>query len=331
MAKMSKMTEFTLSAMTQAAKSLPERIQVSMIPSDPGFYKGLLDHMSDGVYFVDRNRRILYWNEGACRLTGYKAEEIIGLLCHDEILCHLDYQGNRLCHEGCPLLACLQDGSPREAKVFLRHKLGRRVPVSVRVQPIRDANGSITGAIEIFSDDTAQNDARRRTEAMRRMAFLDHLTQLPNRRFMEMALQTTFREFQTHKDPFGILVIDFDQFKKVNDSYGHLCGDRVLQQAARTLASSLRPADAVGRWGGDEFLAIVRGVTMEALQGLADRCTAIVSRTAIPVGDGRRVSLAISVGATMAQPDETAEELVHRADQLMYQKKMQRRGLTPAE
>jgi diguanylate cyclase (GGDEF)-like protein len=225
----------------------------------------------------------------------------------------------------------MEDGSPREAKVYLRHKLGRRVPVSVRVQPIRDANGSITGALEIFSDDTAQNDARRRTEAMRRMAFLDHLTQLPNRRFMEMALQTTLNEFQTHNDPFGILVIDFDQFKKVNDSFGHLCGDRVLQQAARTLASSLRPADAVGRWGGDEFLAIVRGVTIEALQGLADRCTAIVSRTAIPVGDGRRVSVAISIGASMAQPGETAEELVHRADQLMYQKKIQRRCLTPAK
>jgi PleD family two-component response regulator len=67
------------------------------------------------------------------------------------------------------------------------------------------------------------------------------------------------------------------------------------------------------------------------LQGLADRCTAIVSRTAIPVGAGRRVSVAISIGASMAQPHETIEELVHRADQLMYQKKMQRRGLTPAE
>jgi diguanylate cyclase (GGDEF)-like protein/PAS domain S-box-containing protein len=325
------MTEVTISIMLQAPESLRKRIQFPMIPSDPGFYKDLLDHMNDGVYFVDRDRRILYWNEGAYRLTGYSAEEIIGRLCHDEMLCHLDYDGNRLCHQACPLSDCMEDGTPREAKVFLRHKLGRRVPVSVRVQPIRDADGSIAGAIEIFSDDTAQNDARRRTEAMRRMAFLDHLTQLPNRRFMEMALQTTFTEYQTHQDPFGILVIDFDQFKKVNDSYGHLAGDRVLQQAARTLASSLRPADAVGRWGGDEFIAIVRGVSLSALQALADRCTAIMAGTAIPVGDGRRVSLAISVGATMAKPDETSEDLVHRADQLMYQRKMQRRGLATAE
>ena len=297
-----------------------------MIPSDPSFYKELLDQMSDGVYFVDRNRKILYWNEGAYRLTGYKAEEIIGRQCQDEILCHVDYKGNRLCNEACPLSTCIDQGAPHEAKVYLKHKMGRRVPVSVRVQPIRDAAGSVTGAIEIFSDDTAQNEARRRTEAMRRMAFLDHLTQLPNRRFMEMALKTTLSEFQSHKDPFGILVIDFDQFKKVNDSFGHLSGDRVLQQAARTLSASLRPADAVGRWGGDEFIAIVRGVTLESLRSLADRCTGTMARTEIPLGDGRRVSLAISIGAAMAQLGETAEALVHRADQLMYQEKKAKEG-----
>ena len=213
----------------------------------------------------------------------------------------------------------------------MRHKLGRRVPVSVRVQPIRDADGTITGAIEIFSDDSAQNEVRRKTEAMRRMAFLDHLTQLPNRRFMEMALQTNLSEFQAHKNPFGILVIDFDGFKKVNDSFGHTCGDRVLQEAARALASALRPADVVGRWGGDEFIAIVRSVTAESLQRSAERCASIVARTSLPVGDGRRVSLAISVGAAMAQSDETVEDLVRRADQLMYRQKMRGRGMATAD
>lgn len=296
-----------------------------MIPTDPGFYKDLLDHMSDGVYFVDRDRRILYWNEGAFRLTGYKAEELIGHKCYDEILSHIDYDGNRLCHGDCPLSACMTDGNPREANVYLRHKLGRRVPVSVRVQPIRGEDGSIVGAIEIFSDDSAQNESRRRTEVMRRMAFLDHLTQLPNRRFLEMTLQTALQEYHLHNDPFGVLVIDFDHFKKINDSLGHACGDRVLKEAARTIATSLRPADIVGRWGGDEFVAIVHGVTLETLVRLADRCTAIVAHTAIPAGHDRRVTVAVSIGAAVVQPGETAEHLVQRADQLMYLKKGRRR------
>jgi len=157
--------------------------------------------MSDGVYFVDRERRILYWSEGAYRLTGYKAEELLGKFCQDDILCHVDYAGKRLCQEDCPLAASISDGGLHEANVFLRHKQGRRVPVTVRVQPLEGADGSIIGAIEIFSDDSAQTEERRRTEAMNRLAFLDHLTQLPNRRFMEMSLHTALTEFQVHHDP----------------------------------------------------------------------------------------------------------------------------------
>jgi PAS domain S-box-containing protein len=168
----------------------PGELKKTMTPNDPEFYKELLDHLCDGVYFVDRERRILYWNEGAYRLTGYKSEELLGRCCQDDILCHVDLAGHRLCKEGCPLTATIAEGDPHEANVFLRHKQGRRVPVLVRVQPIRDADGAVIGAIEIFSDDSAQHDVRRKADALNRLAFLDHLTQLPNRRYMEMLANT---------------------------------------------------------------------------------------------------------------------------------------------
>lgn len=121
------------------------------------------------MYFVDRNRKILYWNEGACRLSGYSAQELVGRSCQDDILCHVDYEGKRLCQDGCPLSASIEDGGSHEADVFLRHKQGRRVPVNVRVQPLRGADESIVGAIEIFSDNSAQTEATRRTEAMKQI------------------------------------------------------------------------------------------------------------------------------------------------------------------
>src|SRR5215469_2969612 len=71
-----------------------------MIPTDPDFCRELLDKMCDGVYFVDRDRRILYWNEGARRLTGFGAEEIVGQRCQDDILCHMDYDSNLQCRDG---------------------------------------------------------------------------------------------------------------------------------------------------------------------------------------------------------------------------------------
>ncbi len=300
-------------------------------PSDPGFYKELLDHMSDGVYFVDRERRILYWNEGAYRLTGYTAEELLGRSCQDDILCHVDPAGRHLCKGECPLAASIADGGMHQASVFLRHKEGRRVPVMVRVQPLRDAGGAIVGAIEIFSDDSAQHEARRKTDAMNRLAFLDHMTQLPNRRFMEMSAQTALSEYGVHKDPFGVLLIDLDELKEINDAFGHSCGDRALRQVAQTLTGSLRPTDTVGRWGGDEFLAIVRNVNAEVLKCLAQRCAAMAAETSIPSNDERRISLSISVGGALADPGDTAERLIQRADKLMYQSKVNGRGRASTE
>lgn len=297
-----------------------------LIPFDPGFYKELLDQMSDGVYFVDRNRQILYWNEGAFRLTGYTSDELVGRFCQDDVLCHVDYEGTSLCHEQCPLSKCISDGGARQASVFLRHKQGRRVPVAVRVQPIRDADGSVVGAVEIFSDDTARNEAQRKIDVMRRMAFLDHLTQLPNRRYMESALETALTEFKFQDDPFGLLLADIDDFKKVNDTLGHVCGDHALEEVARTIVAALRPVDIVGRWGGDEFLAIVRNVNPEILRVLADRCTTIVANVAVPGSDDNRAQITVSVGAALARRGDTSAALIHRADRFMYQSKAAGRG-----
>jgi diguanylate cyclase (GGDEF)-like protein len=186
---------------------------------------------------------------------------------------------------------------------------------------MRAADGSIIGAIEIFSDDSVQFETQRRTEAMNRLAFLDHLTQLPNRRFLEMYLQTAISEFQVHKEPLGVLVIDLDEFKAINDSFGHSGGDSALQEAAKTLAGSLRPTDTVGRWGGDEFLAIARNVDREVLRSLAQRCVALIAQTSILGSDEQRIPLTSSVGAAISRPGETAEELFQRADELMYRSK----------
>jgi diguanylate cyclase (GGDEF)-like protein/PAS domain S-box-containing protein len=310
---------------------MPEEANGTLFPKDPAFYKDLLDHMSDGVYFVDRSRRILYWNEGAHRLTGYAAEELLGHRCQDDILCHIDGEGNQLCQEGCPLTASMDDGGTHEANVFLRNKQGRRVPVNVRVQPVRDAGGAIVGAIEIFSDDSAQNEARRRAEALKRLAFFDHLTQLPNRRYLEMSMHTAQSEFEVHRDPFGLLVMDLDGLKQINDTFGHGCGDLALQETAKALAGAMRPVDAVGRWGGDEFLAIVRNVDAQSLKTLAERCVEQVRKASTILEERKGATISVSVGAALARLGEMPAELLGRADALMYQGKWKGRNRAEVE
>ena len=156
---------------------------------------------------------------------------------------------------------------------------------------------------------------------MERLAFLDQVTQLPNRRFVEMALQTALNEFHVHKDAFGLLVIDINRFKAINDRFGHAIGDRALLEVANTLTGTLRPTDIVGRWGGDEFIAIVRHVTHDTLNQLVERCRALVAETTFADSNGGRASLSASIGATLAVLDDTTELLIRRADDLMYQHK----------
>ena len=233
--------------------------------------------MSDGVYFVDLDRQIQYWNEGAVRLTGYRAEGVLGRRCPDGLLCHVDRAGRNLCHDGCPVTACVKEGIRQTAQIYLRHKQGRCIPLAVRVEPMLAEDGSVVGAVEIFSDDSVQSTARRNIADMQRLAFLDQLTQLPNRRFAEMSLHTALAEYKVHRDAFGVLIIDLDRFKAINDTFGHATGDLALQQVARSLVSALRAIDIVGRWGGDEFIALVRHVNTENLRQLAERCFALVA------------------------------------------------------
>ena len=156
--------------------------------ASPEFYRELLDNLLDGVYFVDAERRITYWNKGAERISGYAAGEVIGSRCSDEILVHVDGQGRCLCTDGCPLQASLDDGEIHEAEVFLHHKDGHRVPVQVRVAPIRAEGGRITGAVEAFTDNATALAALQRVEELQAIAYVDSLTGVANRAFTEIAL-----------------------------------------------------------------------------------------------------------------------------------------------
>ena len=213
------------------------------------FFKELLDNLHDGVYIVDRDRRITYWNKGAERLSGFSAAEVVGMHCWDNILTHVDGAGCQLCTGPCPLAESIKDGRARESDIFLHHKAGHRVPVSVRVSPIRDSEGRILGAVEEFSDNSSKTVALDRLVELQELSLLDAVTGVGNRRFAEFRLRASVDAFRRYGWPFGLLFMDVDHFKEVNDTYGHDTGDRVLRMVARTLGAGLRSVDALGRWG----------------------------------------------------------------------------------
>jgi diguanylate cyclase (GGDEF)-like protein len=112
----------------------------------------------------------------------------------------------------------------------------------------------------------------------------------------------------------------------INEEFGHIIGDRALREVGKTLAGTLRARDIVGRWGGDEFAAIVLHANRVMLMGLALRCCIRVSQTSVPSGDGSNVTLSVSIGGTLARQGDTDQGIVQRADYMMYQSKISGRG-----
>jgi len=294
------------------------------------FFKELLENLYDGVYFVDRDRRIAYWNVGAERITGHSPDHVIGTYCFDNLLQHITEDNRQLCHDGCPLLATIHDGQPREAEVLLLHADWYRVPVLVRTSPIRDKSDEIIGAVEVFSNNQTVIKMKRRVAQLENTVVYDALTTIGNRKHLEIKIKNALLEYQQLKESFGILFIDIDHFKQCNDTHGHNTGDHVLRAVANTLRHNLRETDTCGRWGGEEFLVIVFDVNSVELGIIAEKLRLLVEQTHIQVGE-EIIHITISIGATLIQSNDTMESLVDRADRLMYHSKASGRNQVTIE
>lgn len=287
---------------------------------DPGFYKTLIENLYDGIYFVDRNRRIIYWNKGAENITGYAASQVVGRRCRDNILNHVTENGLELCAANCPLAETMKDGERREASVYLHHADGHRVPVLVRASPIYNSQGDIVGAVETFSDNTRNIQMRRKNELLQKTVLLDSLTKLGNRRHVELRTQAELVVFHESGDTFGVIFFDIDHFKNINDTYGHAVGDQVLKMVATTIRQGLRATDTVGRWGGEEFVILVNGVTKSILETLAEKLRMLIEQSRLDIKN-QSVRVTVSVGATLVIYGDTPDTLIQRADKLMYESK----------
>ncbi len=276
----------------------------------------IIKNLDIGAYVVSSDRTILLWNEKSREITGYYPEEVEGMHCQDNILKHVDDDGTELCLCECPLAKTLKDGEVRRAKVYLRHKLGYRLPVRVETVPLY-LDGKIKGAVEFFMEATEELDLLEELREAREKALVCALTEVGNRRFAEQMIKDRLEEMKRLKSSLGLFFIDIDDFKKINDTYGHPIGDLVLKMVARTLVNIMRPYDFVGRWGGEEFVVLIPHIKRDELFPIGERFRKIVSSSSFRIPNGR-IGVTISVGATHSREDDTVESIVKRADEMMY-------------
>ena len=298
-------------------------------------FRAVLDHVSDGVYFLDSQRKILHWNRSAERLTGYPAAEVVGRSCRDNILVHVDEKGECLCEGRCPVLATLEDGLPHQAEVFLHHKDGYRVPVRVDVSLVHDDAGNIVGAVETFQENSVMIGLRSSIEKLKQWAVVDLETGLASRRSTEMRLQTCIEEFKRYERPFGILLAEIDFYSTLQGALTPEMLCRVRRMVGRSILHSLRSMDTVGRWSDNQFLAIVANADADDMQVACDRARAIVHASFIKTQEGE-VRATVSIGATATAVSDTIDAMLRRTERCLLTSRSAGRnrvtvhGCTPA-
>jgi PAS domain S-box-containing protein/diguanylate cyclase (GGDEF)-like protein len=285
---------------------------------DPNIYRAVLESLPTGVYLVDAERRIVFWNDGAESITGFLRQEVVGRFCGDNILVHCDEANAVLCGVACPLTHTMRDGRPREVDVYLRHKDGYRVPVRVRAVPVKDRNGLIVGAAESFEERAIAPDPNCRLVDPSDDVCVEEATGLPGQDWISARLAMSLAQFAGHDLPFGILRIRLDQLNDWHGRGGQQVVNVMLRAVAQTLRSLLPPADLLGRWGEDGFLAIKANADSAGLEKLGAQLIKIVNCVAIKWW-GDYLPIKASLGSAEVSAGDTPESLLQRAEESLEQ------------
>jgi diguanylate cyclase (GGDEF)-like protein len=224
---------------------------------------------------------------------------------------------------------------PEEGGVLLNLSFGIGVIEAVASHHLTDADFAATDlAMELLylveaktavTEELRQLNLRLRgaRDAAEEQALTDTLTGLRNRRALDLALSVLIVE----KEPFGLMHIDLDYFKAVNDTLGHAAGDQVLREVAVTLLHETRKGDTVARVGGDEFVIVFHGLTDEAqLSGIADRVVARLSEPRMVQGESCRISASIGITVSTNYHPPVADRMLSDADEALYASKNAGRG-----
>ena len=272
----------------------------------------ILDTLQTAVVAVSLEGKIVFWNDGAERITGYLRHEALGHQCSETFLLHCNQKNCELCGETCPRAAARHNARPAQSRSSIHHKSGERVSVHSWVVPVRNAHGTPVALAFSFEGTSAAADPDRREDGLDRCGLLDAPTGLANREMMQAHLRETLATFTELRVPFVVLRARLTGLAQLRATHGQAAVTAVFPAAARTLENALRPSDFVGRWGPDEFLGILNNCNAPSLTHLTERVHNMMQRAGIEFW-GEELSIPVSINMAPAQPGDTMESLLERA------------------
>lgn len=272
---------------------------------NPGFFQTLLEDLPVGIYLVDRNQRIRFWNRGAEQIVGHLSHEVVGRPCTAHIAC--DQHGHTLCGNDCPVTGTLRDGQPRRVAAYYLHKLGHRVAVNIRSQAIVQNGEAIEGATVLFEESV---NAHTVESAPAIYGCLDAVMGVPSHRLTRAMLEQCFASLQETRRAFGLLrirVLGLDEFRS---KHGPKSAVPFLQTTARTLQHSLDPEAFLGRWGEDEFIALLPSPNPVAIAAAAESVWSLITHSEVRWwGDSFTVEAVVT--HAVAQSGDNLEKLLN--------------------
>ncbi|RMF88679.1 MAG: sensor domain-containing diguanylate cyclase, partial [Planctomycetota bacterium] len=292
---------------------------------DDVFRRAVLDSMSDGVLFVDRERRIRYWNHGMESMTGVAAESVCQRFWEPGILGLRNEQGNPIEPDNCPVTTALQCGMRMYRRLTLRGRHGHETPVNAQVLPIRREDNTVLGAAMIVHDASSEISMEQNLETLKDRVTKDPMTQVANRAEFDRTLEHLVQHYRQRNAIFSLIICDIDKFKRINDTFGHQAGDEAIKSLASLLRNHSRPGDLVARYGGEEFVLLCVDCDIGTATRRAEQIRQILARTPQSMLDGRCITA--SFGVTQVQPGDTAETVLRRADRALLMAKDRGRNM----
>jgi len=283
-----------------------------MAEMDPEIYRTVLETLETAVCIVDRERRIVFWNRGAERITGFQRHDVTGHTSRANILAQCNDVACALCGTACPVSEGLLSGKHQAIEISVRHKAGHAVPVRLQVIPVRDRRGAVVGVAKSFSEQHELSDVDVHRGNLASHGCLDVITGTPNHAFTQSHLRENLAFFQEYGLPFGVLCIELVKLDELRASHGREAVDVMLHVVAQTMKHTLRPDGFLGHWQENQFLAIMTYCEKQQLEKAAQSVERMANCCGIQWWDDR-LAVSVLVGRTMVRPADTVESLLERA------------------
>jgi len=297
------------------------RSEFSEVKKDlaPLFLESLIASMRDGVVSIDDQFKIRMWNQGAGRLTGKAGRVILNQTWNPGLIGLCDESGIPISNEHCPVRHAIGKSVQSIRRLWINKPAGGTVSIDLHIVPIIDSFGNTVGANLLLRDISSETSLERRVQKLYERATTDQLTQICNRAQFDRANKNFIDMHLLRDTACSLIICDIDQFKQVNDTFGHLTGDDVLRLFAKLLSENCRRTDLVARYGGEEFVILCGDCNLSVAASRAESIRHQLEQLQLPMLHGKQ--LTASFGVAEHHSNEPAGAMLHRADRALLSAK----------